>query len=238
MSKLKELARKYGYYQADNIPLEALENDWFKKHYPTPNDYPTVPQIPVGLQIRDIEVGMFYEVVESMGSYFIRTTNILVYTPKYPDLIYTLINYKKNQFNSKKNQYFLLPESNITQPYDQKLSSKFRDKEIYSLLKPRYIKAFEFTPKKINAWLDYSYNYYNAIITAYNKQIEQVNKNIQEVEKYCELGQKRGAKVHKDLDNHTTIDIDNFYIMLELLDRQTVLDKKVFFQGDIDDILK
>ena len=229
MSKLKELASKYGYYQADNIPLEALENEWFKKYFPTPNDYPTIPQIPEGLQIQDIEVGRFYEVVETEVRYFIRTTKILVYTPKYPDLIYTLINYKKNQ-------YFLFPASKITQPYDQKLSHKFRDKEIYSLPKPSYMIAF--TPKKINAWLDYSYNYYNAIITAYNKQIEQVNKNIQEVEKYCELGQKRGAKVHKDLDNHTTINIDNFYIILELLDRQTVLDKKVFFQGDIDDILK
>ena len=229
MSKLKELASKYGYYQADNIPLEVLENAWFKKHFPTPNDYPTIPQIPEGLEIRDIEVGKFFEVVEYEGFYSISSTKILIYTPKYPDLLFVLINYKKNQ-------YFLLPESKLTQPYDQKLAHNFRDIETYSLPKPSYMIAF--TPKKINAWLDYSYNYYNAIITAYNKQIEQVNKNIQEVEKYCELGQKRGAEVHKDLDNHTTISIDNFYITLKLLDKQTVLDKKVCFQGDIEDVLK
>lgn len=229
MSKLKELASKYGYYQADNIPLEVLENDWFKKHFPTPNDYPTIPQIPEGLEIQDIEVDRFFEVVKYEGFYFIRSTKILIYTPKYPDLFFVLINYKKNQ-------YFLLPESKLTQPYDQKLTHNFRDKETHSLPKPSYMIAF--TPKKINAWLDYSYNYYNAIITAYNKQIEQVNKNIQEVEKYCELGQKRGAKVYKDLDNLTTINIGNFYITLKLLDNQTFLDKKVFFQGDIDDILK
>lgn len=216
------------YFTPDNLPAEALENQYFKERL---NGYLQryadikIPEalLPFGA------VALFKLDRDTTGA-----GETLFYVD-YPGVHICLLSPAGNmcQLISRNGKYEFFPVYPVVNRLHRTTSYVFRKPFLEKVKEPNKIGVF--TPRKVADWLSYCDQYISACKEAENSLLSNKAKNEQKIRTIIDA--LPGCKV-RSYQNSTYIETKIFCIDFELCDNGNYLGQKIQFRGTLEDIIK
>jgi len=227
-----EKAAKFGYYQFENLPEHVLRDSWFNERYSNPDKWERWAA-PDFFGTSRYEVGIFARVrsqyknfSDEIELYYIDCFVILLFDDS---LDFPLV--MKNDWRTKK--YIFYPVYELVNKFRLNASYAQQKPFLDEIKKPNNIGVF--SDKKIAAWVEYCREY----VLALEKCNDTITGKRTENQKYIDsvVNSMPGAKIEK-YSNYTIIENGIFRIEFALLKNGAYLQKKIEFNGTIEDIVK
>ena len=231
-TKNLEKAAKFGYYQFENLPEHVKNDSWFKERHLNHEKWEKWVA-PDFFNTSKYDVGIFAKVrpqyknfSNEIELYFIDNFEILLFDDS---LDFPLI--MKNDWRTKK--YRFHPVYALINKLTLKISYEQQKPFLAEIKEPNKIGVF--SDKKIADWVEYCREY----VLALEKCNDTITSKKTENQKYIDsvVDSMSGAKIEK-YNNYTIIENRLFRIEFALLENGAYLQKKIEFNGTIEDIIK
>jgi hypothetical protein len=225
------IAKESNLYTLQNLPQEALNNNYFMEHLDWYKKRCNKVEIPEGIKnIQGVEVGVFAEV---KTQYKHNSNEIELY---YIDHFYTLVFINENvyQLVCYKDKYTLFPIYRIVNLLSKDINSSQKYEFTKKIVEPKNIGVF--TIKKLQDWAKYCEDYIQAIKDANFAVNSKLNENQKEIDSF--ISSLNGKCEVKQFKNYTIVKTKYFEVGFELLDNGAYLKKEIFYIGGLNGIIE
>ena len=232
MNNLKTIAAQFNLFEENNLPQD-YQNYWDNQM----NEYNKAKGVVLPQFLVDnsnFEIGLFFKCEvqdkETENEYkYIEHSYILVKS-KDSEIICIL------QFDSKSKKYYLHPYYELIAKFNRGLSS-YERQDVYNKLReiePNYIGVF--TEKKLNDWLNFCTIKLKALEDKYNEVCGKNEEGRQTVLNF--IKSLNGKCEVKEFKNSWFIKTKFFSVEFNLDVQSGYLDKKIRFEGNLNDIIE